>query len=413
MPVPARAAVTVKTCLAGLPLVLLAACGGAPPATRTDAGSGGGTGPQVENGKVVCKNGPGVAGDTIRFGVSAELSGKAALSGANAKKSLDLAVKDINGAGGILGKKVEVVYEDNQSTNPGAVNALNKTLAQDNVFAVIGPIRSTQVLAMNETIQSKKVPMLIGGTNATLTTEGKGLLFRFRPSDALTAKAMVAFAAKKFSPKKVAVLHDSDAFGSGGAAGVEQAAKAAGMTVTQKASYTTGDKDYTAQLSSIKKSSPDVVFTYATNSEDLVIFARQMKELGMTMPVVGSPSVTSQVTFDLGSRFVQGWYAVVDFLLGATPENKDWAAEYEKAYGSKPDLFGAWQHDAMFFVKAALEKSGCSRTAFVDAMHQVATTGVQGPLKADDKGDVNTNLYAVQVKGDAAVLVSKVQSPSQ
>ncbi len=145
--------------------------------------------PQIDaNGKVVCKEGPGVTASTIRFGVSAELSGKAALSGANAKKSLDLAVKDINAAGGILGKQIEVIYEDNQSTNPGAVNALNKTLSQDNVFAVIGPIRSTQVLAMNEAIQSKQIPMLIGGTNSTLTTEGKGLLFRFRPSDALTAQ---------------------------------------------------------------------------------------------------------------------------------------------------------------------------------------------------------------------------------
>lgn len=399
---------TLKTCLAGIPLVLLVACGGAPPATTTGAAAGGGE-PQVDKaGKVVCKEGPGVTSSTIRFGVSAELSGKAALSGANAKKSLDLAVKDINASGGILGKQVEVVYEDNQSTNPGAVNALSKTLSSDNVFAVVGPIRSTQVLAINETIQSAKVPTLVGGTNASLTTEGKGLLFRFRPSDELTAAAMVSFAKDKFSPKRVAILNDSDAFGSGGAAGVEQAAKAAGMEVT-KASYTTGDKDYTAQLSTLKSSNPDVVFTYATNSEDLVIFARQMRELGITAPVVGSPSVTSQVTFDLGAKFIQGWYAVVDFLLGATQVNKDWVKEYEAAYGGPPDLFGAWQHDAMFFSKAALEKSGCDRQAFVKALSDVAYEGVQGNLKANEKGDVNDNLYAVQVKGSEAVLVNKVE----
>jgi branched-chain amino acid transport system substrate-binding protein len=401
---------TLKTCLAALPLLALVACGGAPPPTSTTAAEGGGEAQVDEAGNVVCNEGPGVTEDTIRFGVSAELSGKAALSGANAKRSLDLAVENINADGGILGKDVEVIYQDNQSTNPGAVNALNKTLESDNVFAVIGPIRSTQVLAMNETIQSRRVPMVIGGTNETLTEEGKGLLFRFRPSDALTGAAMVSFAEEKFSPKKVAILHDSDAFGSGGAAVVEQAAEDAGMEVVEKSSYTTGDKDYTAQLSAIKSADPDVLFTYATNSEDLVIFARQIEELGLEAQVVGSPSVTSQVTFDLGGEYVQDWYAVVDFLLGATPANEEWAAEYEEKYGIKPDLFGAWQHDAMYFMKEALEQSGCDREAFLEAMHEVEIEGVQGPLKSNELGDVNENLYAVQVKGEAAELVQKVEA---
>lgn len=404
----ARAA-TLKTSLAALPLLLLVACGGAPPPTTTNAAQGGGERQVDASGNVVCEEGPGVTADTIRFGVSAELSGKAALSGANAKRSLDLAVRDINEDGGILGKDVEVIYQDNQSTNPGAVNALNKTLESDNVFAVIGPIRSTQVLAMNETIQSRRVPMVIGGTNETLTTEGKGLLFRFRPSDALTGAAMVSFAQDKLSPKTVAILHDSDAFGSGGAAVVEKATQEAGLEVVQKSSYTTGDKDYTAQLSAIKAADPDVLFTYATNSEDLVIFARQIQELGLDAQVVGSPSVTSQVTFDLGQEYVQDWYAVVDFLLGATPANQEWAAAYEKEYGIKPDLFGAWQHDAMFFMKEALEQSGCDREAFLKAMHEVSIEGVQGPLKSNELGDVNENLYAVQVKGEEAELVQKVE----
>ncbi len=401
--------VSLKACFTAALLVLLTACGGAPAPTTSNAGSSGGQ-PQTDAaGKVTCKTGPGVTDKTIRFGVSAELSGKAALSGANAKKSLDQAVTDINKAGGVLGKQVEVVYADNQSTNPGAVNALNKSLSSDNVFAMIGPIRSTQILAMNETIRSKKVPMVIGGTNPTLTEQGNGLLFRFRPSDALTGNGMVAFAQKTFSPKKVAILHDSDAFGSGGADVIEQAAKAGGMEV-MKASYTTGDKDYTAQLSSIKSFAPDVLFTYATNSEDLVIFARQIKELGIKTPVVGSPSVTSQVSFDLGQEFIQGWNAVVDFLLDSNAVNKEWAAEYKGQYGASPDLFGAWQRDAMYFMTAALDKSGCDREAFLKAMHEVSIDGVQGPLRSDATGDVNRNLLAVKVEGDKAVLVEAVKT---
>jgi hypothetical protein len=96
---------------------------------------------------------------------------------------------------------------------------------------------------------------------------------------------------------------------------------------------------------------------------------------------------------------------VVDFLLNSNDVNKQWAQEYEQRYNQPPDLFGAWQRDAMYFMKSALEKSGCSRAAFVNALHQVQIDGVQGQLKAQKNGDVNQNLLVVQVQGDKAVLV--------
>lgn len=390
--------------LAALPPLFLAACGGAPPIAKSDGGDGGQ--PQRDAaGNVICKSGsPGVTDKEIRFAVDGELTGKAALSGAIAKRSLDLIVDDINKSGGILQKQVKVIYEDNQSSNPGAVNAMNKALTQDNVFALIGPIRSTQVQAMTETIISNKVPTMIGGTNATLTKNGGGFIFRFRPPDSLTAAAIVAYANKEYKPKRIAVLHDSDAFGSGGADLVGKHAQDAGIA-SQKFSYTTGDKDYTAQLTQIKNYHPDVIVTYATNSEDVAIFARQMNELGITTPVVGGPSITSQVTYDLGQQYIQGWKAVVDFRLDSNPVNQAWSAEYQAKYGAKPDLFGAWQRDAMYFMKAALEKSGCDRQAFIKAMHEAEIDGVQGHLKSDDTGDVNRNLLVVQVEGNSTKLV--------
>jgi branched-chain amino acid transport system substrate-binding protein len=388
------------------PLLLTAACGRVPAPTKADDAGGGGH-PQLDaSGKVICRDGsPGVTAKELRFGVDAELTGKAALSGAIAKRSLDMVVDDINSSGGILGKQVTVSYNDNQSSNPGAVNALNKSVSGDNVFALIGPIRSTQVQAMNEIIKAQRIPTMIGATNASLTEQGGGLIFRFRPPDSLTGKAIVAYAQKEFKPRKIAILHDSDAFGSGGAAVVEKAAKEAGIAV-QKASYTTGDKDYTAQLSTLRSYGPDVIATYATNSEDVAIFARQMQELGINTPVVGGPSITSQVSFDLGQKYIQGWRAIVDFRLGSNEVNKAWAAEYEQRYASKPDLFGAWQRDAMYFMKSALEKSGCDRQAFVKALHEVEIDGVQGPLKSNKQGDVNSNLLVVQVKDGSSEFVA-------
>lgn len=391
--------------LAAVPLFITVSCGGVPAPTTAGAKAGEGQVQTDASGKVICKDGsPGVTGNTITFGANEELTGKAALSGAIAKRSLDMVADDLNKAGGILGKQVKIVYEDNQSTNPGAVNAMNKSLTQDNIFALIGPIRSTQVQAMEQTIKSQMVPLMVGGTNPDLTKDGAGEIFRFRPPDSLTGVAIANYSKKQYMPKKIAILYDSDAFGSGGAAVVEKTATDAGIMV-QKSSYTTGDKDYTAQLTTIRSYAPDVIVTYATNSEDVAIFARQIKELGITTPVVGSPSITSQVTFDLGKQFIQGYRAVVDFQLDSNPVNTAWAKEYEQRYGSTPDLFGAWQRDAMYFMKAALEKSGCDRGAFTKAMHQVETDGVQGPMKSNALGDVNRNLLVVEVQGDAAKII--------
>jgi branched-chain amino acid transport system substrate-binding protein len=111
------------------------------------------------------------------------------------------------------------------------------------------------------------------------------------------------------------------------------------------------------------------------------------------------------VTYDLGKQFIQGWRAVVDFRLDSNPVNTAWANEYEQRYGSKPDLYGAWQRDALYFMKAALEKSGCDTGAFTKALHAVEADGVQGHLKSNDIGDANRNLLVVQVQGDGTKLV--------
>ena len=248
--------------LAAVPLFITVSCGGVPAPTTAGAKAGEGQVQTDASGKVICKDGsPGVTGNTITFGANEELTGKAALSGAIAKRSLDMVADDLNKAGGILGKQVKIVYEDNQSTNPGAVNAMNKSLTQDNIFALIGPIRSTQVQAMEQTIKSQMVPLMVGGTNPDLTKDGGGEIFRFRPPDSLTGVAIANYSKKQYMPKKIAILYDSDAFGSGGAAVVEKTATDAGIMV-QKSSYTTGDKDFTAQLTivscAVKSLSPVV-----------------------------------------------------------------------------------------------------------------------------------------------------------
>lgn len=392
----------------GVALVaLLAACGGGPPPAQQAEG----TDQAARTGEARCEEGdPGVTADTIRIGVNLEITGPNAVSGEYAKNSADLAVKDINDNGGVHGKDLELVYNDNQSTNPGAVNALNKTLSQDDVFAVVGPVRSTQIQAIQEIVIDAKVPMAIGGTAPTLTDEGGGYLFRFRPPDSLTGRAVAEFAVEDLDAQKVAILHSSDAFGVAGAEVVEEAAAELGAEVVVD-EYATGDRDFTAQLTSLRDVSPDVFVPYGTSSEDLAVIIRQVRELGIDVPIVGSPGLTSAATLELAGPALEGAYAVLDFMPGSNPRNEAFVEAFESAYGQTPDIFTAWQWDALHVMADAIERGGCDREAFRQALLETeAFPGVQGPLTAQSNGDFSNNLVVVQIKDGELSLVRELQA---
>ena len=143
-------------------------------------------------------------------------------------KAIKLAVKQINEAGGVNGKKIDLVIVDNQSTNPGALAALQKAVEQEKVLALVGSVKSTQILAMSDAIKNYGIPTIIGGTNATLTRQGNPWLFRVRPDDSIAASAMVKYIKENTKFTKVGILHDSDAFGTGGADLVEKGARELG-----------------------------------------------------------------------------------------------------------------------------------------------------------------------------------------
>ena len=155
------------------------------------------------------------------------ITGASADEGAFQIKAIKLAVKQINAAGGVNGKQINLIIVDNQSTNPGALAALQKAVEQEKVLALVGSVKSTQVLAMSDAIKNYGIPTIIGGTNATLTRQGNPWLFRVRPDDSIAAVAMVKYIKEDTKFTKVGILHDSDAFGTGGADLVEKYAKEA------------------------------------------------------------------------------------------------------------------------------------------------------------------------------------------
>jgi len=159
---------------------------------------------------------PALAADPIKIGLVNETTGPNAEAGSYTVNGTKLAVEEINAKGGILGRQIELRIEDNQSTNPGTVLAYSKLTGEGGITAIVGPIRSTQIQAASPTIQKGGIPALVGGTDPSLTKVNNPWIFRVRPNDSYSSRVIADFGVNSLQLKKWAIVHSTDAFGSGG-----------------------------------------------------------------------------------------------------------------------------------------------------------------------------------------------------
>lgn len=293
----------------------------------------------------------------IKIGQIIPITGEAAESGKYHKQGAEIAVDKINAAGGINGRKIQIVLEDDQTTNPGGVAALQKLLEDKEIPVILGSIRSTQVQAMLPTINEAKIPVAIGGTNYGLTHAGSQWVFRFRPHDGMSAKVIAKFMIEEQKQKKVGIVHASDAFGNGGRDMLTPAVKELGGEVLFTQGYNNQEKDFTAVVQGLKKSGATGLGTYMTFSTDLGIFARQLKQQGVQVKWVGSPSITALDGRNLAGDSLYGTYGVTDFHVEASPASKAFAQAYKAKFNQEPDLYAAWCYDAVIVFAEAMKKA--------------------------------------------------------
>ena len=399
--------------LGALALVLGLACAPAPPAAP--AGGGPTTAPLAPTSPAAQTTAAApVSGEPVRVALNTEITGAGALVGELAKKAADIAIADINRTGGVGGRPMELVVEDAQSTNEGALAALNKAAGEDRAVAMVGPIKSTQILAIEPRVRELEMPSFIGGTNPTLTQKGNPWLFRLRPTDALAGPAAARFALDDLKLTKVGILHDSDAFGTTGADLVERTFKAAGTPVSRRESYKTGDKDFTAQLLSLKQAGVDGVVLYSTNPDDGALILRQASEQGLGAKLIGSPSYGTPITVNLAKDLVNGLYVVTDYFPNRTPESQAYAAAWEAAYSTAPDSTAAWNWDALHILRDLYPKSGSDRQRFREAVLQLRDyRGAVGTISFTPNGDGLHSVDLVQYRGTQLEYVRTVGPQAQ
>jgi len=334
----------------------------------------------------------------ILIGCATALTGERALTGEYTKNAVDMAVKEINDAGGLLGREVKVIYEDDLGTDAGAVNAFNK-LADQEVVAVIGSLFSTLDVAISGEVLKSEIPTVVTGSSISIGELGNPWMFQARSSDAVSATAIAKYAVDNLGLTKIAIIHDSDAFGQGASQAAIAELKNMGIEPVSVTTYNGGDKDYTPQILNIQQSGADVILAFSLQTEAGLIM-KQLNDMGVGQPLIGSASFASMISIDLAKEAAEGVYSVADYVH-TTPLEKgqEFAQKYLEAYGIESDWSSASKYDSFSLITEAIRIAGSTdNTAIRDAMK-----GIKGFACAS-----NTFTFNEKNVGGTSVLIVQI-----
>lgn len=328
------------------------------------------------------------ASDTIKIGFMTALTGPGILAGKQQQNGIRMALDVINEKG-VLGRKLEVVTEDDQTTNPGAVQAFGRLAARPDLVAFIGSIRSVQVLAVAPDLLKVAKPMMFGGSDPTLTQLKNPWMFRCRPNDTYSARVMAEFGVGTLQKRKWAAIYSTDSFGSNGLKALDAALVASGATLVLAQGYTNQTIDYTAVALAVRQSGADVMGSYCAFELDTAAIARQLRHLGVTIPWIGSSSIMSSIAQRVAGPALHGTYGVVDYHAEASPVAKAFSSRYEQLFEGLPDNQAAYTYDATNLLAYAITTAGGTDP---DKLRQTLAgvhgfNGVEGEYNFDDKGD--------------------------
>lgn len=324
----------------------------------------------------------------IRIGVAEALTGNAAQYGVPIRKGLELAAGEINASGGINGKKLELVIEDEQGRKEEAINVFKKLIFQDKVLMLFGPTLSNSAQASDPVAQAARVVVFGTSNTADGITSIGNYVFRNSVTEADILPVTLKIAAQKTGLKKVAVLYgNDDIFTKSGYDNFLKALRALKLPITTTETFAKGDVDFKPQLTKIKASAPDAVVLSALIAEGAPIMV-QARQLGLTAPFIGGNGMNSPRVFELAKDNSDNlWVGSPWSVENPAPENKRFISAFQKAHGALPDQFAAQAYDALYIAAQALKKVKITgklendRKALRDALPEIQWTGATGPFK--------------------------------
>ncbi len=347
-----------------------------------------------------CKSG---GGDTIKVGEFASLTGKEATFGTSSHEGTLLAIEQINAAGGVLGKKIELLTEDDQTKAGEPANAVNKLIFKDGVVAILGEVASSRSLEAAPICQGNKIPMISpASTNPTVTEVGD-YIFRVCFTDAFQGAALANFASGTLKARKVAILTDvkSD-YSKGLAKNFKERYSANGGTIGKELDFNGGDKDFKGQLTAIKDDAPDAIFLPGYYN-DVALICIQAKQLGMNIPIFGGDGWESESLLTIGKEAMEGHYFSTHCSADqGTPEMTSFVEAYKKRFNGKtPDAMAVLGYDSALVLADAIKRANSTEPAALrDAIAATKDfAGASGKFSLNADRDAVKALVFIQIKG--------------
>jgi branched-chain amino acid transport system substrate-binding protein len=350
----------------------------------------------------------GTEGGEIVIGEYGSMTGGQATFGVSTHNGIMLAVDEINAAGGVNGRKIRVLSEDDQSKAEEAANAVTKLISQNNVVAVLGEVASSNSLAAAPICQSNKVPMITPSSTNPRVTEVGDYIFRMCFIDPYQGEAMANYLTQKVGMKKAAILIDvkSD-YSTGLASFFERTFTANGGKITGKQSYAQGDSDFRSQLTAIKAGNPDVIFVPGYYN-DIGQIAIQARDLGMAQPLAGGDGWESPKLVEIGGTALEGsFYSNHYHVDDPSPAVREFVQKYQERFGAKPDSLAALGYDSARVLADAIKRAGSTDGAKLrDAI--AATKGFNGVTGVvnlgADRNPIGKKLVVLEIRNRELVL---------
>lgn len=347
----------------------------------------------------------------LSLGVVGSLTGANATFGNSTKNGVDLAVKQKNAAGGVLGKKVKAIHLDDQGRPDEAKTATQRLITQDKVQAVIGEVASSNSLAMAPVAQRAKIPMITPSSTNPAVTEIGDYIFRMCFIDPFQGFVMAKFARENLKLSKVAILRDVRNDYSVGLANVfTEEFKKMGGTIVGDESYAQGDVDYKATLTKIRGAQPEAIYVPGYYTEVGQI-ARQARELQIEVPLLGGDGWDSDKLFEGGGKAVDGSYFSNHYHVDdPSPAIQKFVADYRAEYNETPDALAALAYEAAQVTMEAFQTAGALDP--VKARDVLAATkgfaGVTGKITLDAQRNAVKPAVVIQIKDGKRAFVTQI-----
>jgi len=343
------------------------------------------------------------AAEPIRIANIVELSGAGATSGTNFKNGVELAVKEINASGGILGRPIATTTADTQS-NPGVAKGLAQKAVDDKVFAVFGPVFSGSIMVSMAETRRAEVINFTGGEAAAITKQGNPFIYRTSFTQDTAMPKVARYIAGTLKAKTLALIYVNNDYGKGGREALMKALQPLGVQVTADISTDQNQVDFSAAVLKAKRSEADVVFVY-TNEEESARALRELRKQGVSKPIVGETTLVGQKVIELAGEAANGAVAHVGLTVDAPiPAMRAFSARYERAYGSITDHNGIKGYTGVYILKAAIEKVGkVDSAAVAKALHGLKVSAAQHPnvimdVSIDANGDLDRESFLVEAR---------------